>query len=166
VKLRLRNSVIPCFQEKLREESLIETCSAPTPGLAGTRCKNPKRERGSLRRSSRLLATDTPRSRVPARACTSRSKLVGGVLPGAGHRRERVTLEGNKAQGRLESDRSFGRQGTTDFRGAPGRRARICQARVGRSVRANARQAGCAERYRPCRGRGTLRRANPKSVAA
>jgi hypothetical protein len=37
--------------------------------------------------------------------------------PSAGCRRERVTLEGAEAQGRLESDRSFGRLGTTDFHG-------------------------------------------------
>lgn len=49
--------------------------------------------------------------------CTCRPKLVGGSPANAGCRRERVTLEGSEAQGRLESDRSFGRLGTTDFHG-------------------------------------------------
>jgi hypothetical protein len=65
-----------------------------------------------------LLAIDTPRSRVlTRRACTFRPKLEGGSPANAGCRRERVTLEGSETQGRLESDRSFGRQGTTDFHG-------------------------------------------------
>ena len=51
------------------------------------------------------------------RACTCRPKLEGGSPANAGCRRERVTLEGNETQGRLESDRSFGRLGTTDFHG-------------------------------------------------
>jgi len=51
------------------------------------------------------------------RACTCRPKLEGGSPANAGCRRERVTLKGNETQGRLESDRFFGRQGTTDFHG-------------------------------------------------
>jgi len=102
----------------MRVERNIKTCSAPTPGLAGTRCKNPRRERGSLRRSSMFLAMDTPRSRV-LRCVLARigPSSREEVPPRAGCRRERVTLEGNENQGRLESDRSFGRLGTTDFHG-------------------------------------------------
>jgi hypothetical protein len=97
---------------------VIETCSAPTPGLAGTRCKNPRRERGSLRRSSRLQAIDTPRCRV-IRCVLAR---VGPssreeVLLTRDVARRGLPWRGSEAQGRLESDRSFGRLGTTDFHG-------------------------------------------------
>jgi hypothetical protein len=64
-----------------------------------------------------LLAIETPRSRVYG-ACLHVSAQARGRNPAnAGCRRERVTLEGKEAQGRLESDRSFGRLGTTDFHG-------------------------------------------------
>jgi hypothetical protein len=137
--------------------------------LAGMRCRNPRRGRGSLRRTSRLSAMETPRGRfrgaclhaIRVQARGRRFRLVRG------RRGERVPLEGMESPREARVRPLLREAGDNGLprRAKPGRRARICTTRVGGSVRANARRAGWAERPDPCRGRGNLRRANPKSVA-
>jgi hypothetical protein len=114
------------------ERSIRRSWFGTDTRLAGTRCRNPRRGRGSLRRISRPSAIDTPRGRPGSVLAPSSAKPAGGgPRLERGRRGGRGPLEGTKTQGRLESDRSFGRLRTTDFRGGQRPEGRRGSARLG-----------------------------------
>jgi hypothetical protein len=147
-------------------------CRECTRGPSGTETRvsrdevqGPQEGCRSPRRAAKPSASETPRARNgqasadPDQGCGRSSReereYRGGNTPG-----------GDKAQGRREpSTLPHGRRGNGLPRKAtPGRRARNRLHERGGSAMSQ-RQAGKAGREAdPSRGRGTLRRANPKSV--
>jgi hypothetical protein len=123
----------------------VETCSAPTPGSPGRGAETPGGGE-VLFGESRGLPRSTLREAGsgPVLASNPTKPVGGGPRLERGRRGGRVPLEGARSprEARVRPLLREAEDNGLPRRATPGRQARIRSARVGGSVRANAKRAG------------------------